>query len=41
MIPFGALLLLLQGFAKLIRDILTLVCGSQFATGDTGERETI
>jgi TRAP-type mannitol/chloroaromatic compound transport system permease small subunit len=41
MIPIGALLLLLQGIAKLIRDILTLVYGSQFASGDTAERETL
>jgi TRAP-type mannitol/chloroaromatic compound transport system permease small subunit len=41
MIPIGAFLLLLQGFAKLIRDILTLVYGSQFASGDTGDRETV
>ena len=41
MIPVGALLLLLQGFAKLIRDILTLVYGPQYAAGDTGERETV
>ena len=41
MIPIGAFLLLLQGVAKLIRDILTLVHGTQFAAGDTGERETL
>ena len=41
MIPTGAVLLMLQGLAKLIRDILTLVYGSQFAAGDTGERETV
>ncbi len=41
MIPVGAFLLLLQGVAKLIRDILTLVYGPQYATGDTGERETV
>lgn len=41
MIPIGAFLLLLQGFAKLIRDILTLVYGAQFAPGDTGDRETV
>ncbi|MFC1819475.1 TRAP transporter small permease subunit [Thermodesulfobacteriota bacterium] len=41
MIPIGAFLLLLQGFAKLIRDILTVIYGTQFASSDTGERETI
>ena len=41
MIPIGAFLLLLQGFAKLIRDILTLLTGTQLAPGDTGERETL
>ena len=41
MIPVGALLLLLQGFAKLIRDILMLIYGSQFASDDTAERETV
>ena len=41
MIPIGAFLLLLQGVAKLIRDILALVHGTQFAAGDTGERETL
>jgi len=41
MIPIGALLLLLQGVAKLIRDILTLSTGTQFELGDAGERETL
>jgi len=40
-IPLGAFLLLLQGVAKLIRDILTLIHGTQFATGDAGEKETL
>ena len=41
MIPIGAFLLLLQGFAKLIRDILTLLTDIQSASGDGGERETL
>jgi TRAP-type mannitol/chloroaromatic compound transport system permease small subunit len=41
MIPIGALLLLLQGVAKLIRDILTLSTGTRFELGDAGERETL
>jgi TRAP-type mannitol/chloroaromatic compound transport system permease small subunit len=41
MIPIGAFLLLLQGFAKLIRDILTLLTDTQLAPGDAGERETL
>lgn len=41
MIPIGALLLLLQGVAKLIRDILTLSTGTHFELGDAGERETL
>jgi TRAP-type mannitol/chloroaromatic compound transport system permease small subunit len=41
MIPVAAFLLLLQGFVKLIRDILTLTHGPQVAEGDTGERETL
>ena len=41
MIPIAAFLLLLQGFAKLIRDILTLTHGTQVAADDTGERETL
>jgi TRAP-type mannitol/chloroaromatic compound transport system permease small subunit len=41
MIPIGAFLLLMQGFAKLIRDILTLITGTQLTPGDAGERETL
>lgn len=41
MIPLGALLLLLQGIAKLIRDVLTLSTGTEIKPGDTGERETL
>jgi TRAP-type mannitol/chloroaromatic compound transport system permease small subunit len=41
MIPVAAFLLLLQGVAKLIRDILALSTGKQFEPGDTGERETL
>ena len=41
MIPLGALLLLLQGIAKLIRDILALSTGTQMEPGDAGERETL
>jgi TRAP-type mannitol/chloroaromatic compound transport system permease small subunit len=41
MIPIGALFLLMQGIAKLIRDILVLSTGTQFDPGDSGERETL
>lgn len=41
MIPIGAFLLLLQGIAKLIRDILTLFPGKEIATHDVVERETL
>jgi TRAP-type mannitol/chloroaromatic compound transport system permease small subunit len=41
MIPIGALLLLLQGVAKLIRDILTLSTGTQIEASDARERETL
>ncbi len=41
MIPIGALLLLLQGVAKLVRDILTVATGTELKPGDTGERETL
>jgi TRAP-type mannitol/chloroaromatic compound transport system permease small subunit len=40
MIPIGALLLLLQGIAKLIRDVLALSTGTELEPGDAGERET-
>jgi TRAP-type mannitol/chloroaromatic compound transport system permease small subunit len=40
MIPIGAFLLLLQGVAKLIRDILALSTGREFKPGDAVERET-
>jgi len=41
MIPIGAFLVLLQGIAKLIRDILTLVDGTEVAPSDADERETV
>ncbi|MBW1735483.1 MAG: TRAP transporter small permease subunit [Deltaproteobacteria bacterium] len=41
MVPIGAFLLLLQGFAKLIRDILTVVGGAQEASDDIREKETL
>ncbi len=41
MIPLGASLLLLQGIAKLIRDILTLVTGKRLPAHETVERETL
>ena len=41
MIPIGAFLLLLQGIAKLIRDILTLFSGKEITTRDVAERETL
>jgi TRAP-type mannitol/chloroaromatic compound transport system permease small subunit len=41
MIPLGALLLLLQGIAKLIRDILTLATGIPYSPDDTSERESV
>lgn len=41
MIPLGAVLLLLQGFAKLTRDILILVGGEDSQAGDFGEKETL
>ncbi|RJQ65311.1 MAG: TRAP transporter small permease subunit [Desulfobacteraceae bacterium] len=41
MIPLGAFLLLLQGIAKLIRDILILTTGTSIATGQTAEKEIL
>jgi len=41
MIPIGAFLLLLQGVAKLIRDILSLFPGKEIATRDVAEKETL
>jgi TRAP-type mannitol/chloroaromatic compound transport system permease small subunit len=41
MIPTGAFLLLLQGIAKLVRDIVTVVTGEKMAGPETGERETL
>ena len=41
MIPTGAFLLLLQGIAKLLRDILTLVAGEESTAPETEERETL
>jgi len=41
MIPIGALLLLLQGIAKVVRDILTVATGTELKPGETGERETL
>lgn len=40
-IPIAAVLLMLQGLAKLIRDIITLVQGKSIDTGDTIEREVL
>jgi len=40
-IPLAALLLLLQGLAKLIRDILTLIRGQAVKVIETAERETL
>jgi len=41
MIPTGAFLLLLQGIAKLVRDILTLLTAEKITTPKTAERETL
>ena len=41
MIPLGAFLILLQGIAKLIRDILTLVTGKPLLIDEATERETL
>ncbi len=41
MIPLGALLLILQGTAKLIRDILVLVTGESSDRHASKERETL
>jgi TRAP-type mannitol/chloroaromatic compound transport system permease small subunit len=41
MIPIGALFLLMQGIAKLIRDIIVLSTGTHFEPGDAGKRETL
>jgi len=41
MIPVGAGLLLLQGFAKLLRDILLAVTGEDVLGGHVQERETV
>ena len=41
MIPTGAFLLLLQGIAKLVRDIVTVVTGGKMTGPETGERETL
>ena len=41
MIPTGAFLLLLQGIAKLVRDILTLLTAEKITIPETGERETL
>lgn len=40
-IPLGAILLILQGIAKLIRDIITVVKGEAPGTADTIEREAL
>ncbi len=40
-IPIAAVLLMLQGMAKLIRDIVTLVQGKAMETTDTIEREVL
>jgi TRAP-type mannitol/chloroaromatic compound transport system permease small subunit len=41
MIPLGALLLLLQGVAKLMRDILTLISGEPLSTAEPKGKETL
>jgi TRAP-type mannitol/chloroaromatic compound transport system permease small subunit len=41
MIPTGAFLLLLQGIAKLVRDIVTVVTGERTTISETRERETL
>jgi TRAP-type mannitol/chloroaromatic compound transport system permease small subunit len=41
MIPAGAFLLLLQGMAKLARDIATVVTGEKMTAPETEERETL
>lgn len=41
MIPTGAFLLLLQGFAKLVRDIVTVAAGQKITSPEIGERETL
>ena len=41
MIPTGAFLLLLQGTAKLVRDIVTVATGEEITIPETGERETL
>lgn len=41
MIPLGAFLLLLQGIAKLIRDISILVTAKELQTHETADRETL
>lgn len=41
MIPLGALLLLLQGTAKLLRDILALVTGEHMAAAEPKEKEAL
>jgi len=41
MIPVGAGLLIVQGLAKLIRDIYTLITGNAFSPEDITEKESI
>lgn len=41
MIPVGAALLVLQGIAKLIRDVYTLVTGTPFFSEDLTEKEAV
>lgn len=41
MIPLGAFLLLLQGIAKLIRDISILVTAKEVQANETADRETL
>ena len=41
MIPFGAFLLLIQGLAKLLRDILILMNGSDSVSCVRSERESL
>jgi TRAP-type mannitol/chloroaromatic compound transport system permease small subunit len=41
MIPTGAFLLMIQGIAKMVRDIVTVVTGGKAKTPETREREVL
>jgi TRAP-type mannitol/chloroaromatic compound transport system permease small subunit len=41
MIPLGGGLLLIQGIAKLMRDILIVVTGEDYSTVEVQEKETL